>query len=149
VRVVRVVAAVFLVALVTATAATAKDGVAFDRTRAHVGDRLVLASSWNAHPRGLVAYLMPLSVAPKWWHFPYAGGWETPNNGPPPRNVRGVLRLGALHTNGRAVRLVVRVPNVKPGRYVLGIWCKPCNEHWTTALPNWQPNPSGILRVVA
>jgi hypothetical protein len=146
--VVRASAAVFLVALVTATAATAKDGVSFDRARAHVGDRIVLASSWNAHPRGLVAYFMPLSVAAKWWHIPYTGSWETLNNGPPPK-VRGVVRLGPLHANGRAVKLLFGVPHVRPGRYVLGIWCKPCNEHWTTALPNWQPNPLGILRVSA
>jgi hypothetical protein len=145
--VVRALAAVFLVALVTAATAVAKDGVVFDRTRAHVGDRVVLSSSWNAHPNGLVAYFMPLSVAARWWHIPYAGGWETPNNGPPPK-VRGVIRLGPLHATGRAVRLEFRVPRVAAGRYVLGIWCKPCNEHWTSALPNWQPAPLGILRVV-
>lgn len=144
---VRALAAVFLVALAAATAASAKDGVTFDRTEAHVGDRIVLASSWNAHPHGLVAYLMPLSVSAKWWHIPYTGAWQTLNNGPPPK-VAGVVRLGALRARGRAVRLVVRVPAVKPGRYVLGIWCKPCNEHWTTALPNWQPSPTGILRVL-
>jgi hypothetical protein len=146
--VVRALAAVFLVVLGTAGAATAKDGVSFDRTRAHVGDRLVLASSYNAHPHGLIAYFLPLSVSAKWWRIPYTGGWETPSNGPPPK-VRGVIRLGPLHSNGRAVKLVFRVPQVKPARYVLGIWCKPCNEHWTTALPDWQPNPLGILRVVA
>jgi hypothetical protein len=144
--VVRAVAAVFLVALVAAAGAVAKDGVGFPRAQAHVGDRLVLASSWNAHPNGLVAYFMPLSVSARWWHIGYTGT-PTPNNGPPPR-VRGVVRLGALQAHGRAVRLAFRVPNVPPGRYVLGIWCKPCNEHWTTALPNWQPSPAGILRVL-
>jgi hypothetical protein len=73
-------------------------------------------------------------------------GASTPNNGPPP-HVRGVINLGALRAHGRAVRLAFRVPDVPAGRYVLGIWCKPCNEHWTTALPNWQPLATGILRV--
>jgi hypothetical protein len=52
------------------------------------------------------------------------------------------------NATGRAVRLEFRVPRVTAGRYVLGIWCKPCNEHWTSALPNWQPAPLGILRVL-
>jgi hypothetical protein len=33
------------------------------------------------------------------------------------------------------------------GRYVLGFWCVPCNTHWTSALPNYQPNPFGIPRI--
>ncbi|MDX6477136.1 MAG: hypothetical protein QOH95_2647 [Gaiellaceae bacterium] len=130
----------------TAATASAKDGVTFDRAHARVGDRIVLSSSWSAHPNGLVAYFMPLSVSSRWWHIGYTGT-PTPNNGPPP-GVRGVLRLGALNANGHAVRLAFRVPKVPPGRYVLGVWCKPCNAHWTTALPNWQPVPAGILRVV-
>jgi hypothetical protein len=106
----------------------------------------VLSSSWNAHPRGLVAYFMSLSTAARWYHVSYTGDVE-PNNGPPPR-VPGVVRLGALQAKGRAVQLAFTVPRVRPGRYVLGIWYKPCNAHWTTALPNWQPNPNGILTVL-
>jgi hypothetical protein len=136
------------VALGTATTAAAKDGVLFDRAQAHVGDRVVLSSSWTSHPHGLVAYLMPLSVSARWWHISYTGDPSTPNNGPPPK-VHGVRRLGALTAHGRAVRLVFRVPHVRPGPYVLGIWCKPCKAHWTTALPNYQPVPEGILRVLA
>jgi len=143
--VVRALAAVFLVALVAAAAAVAKDGIEFPRTQARVGDRIVLASSWTSHPNGLVAYFMPLSISARWWHIAYTGA-PTPNNGPPPQ-VRGVITLGALRAHGRAVRLAFRVPDVPAGRYVLGIWCKPCNEHWTTALPNWQPLAAGILRV--
>jgi hypothetical protein len=145
-RVVRALALVLLVASLAASAAYAKDGVQFDRAAAHVGDRLVLSSSWNAHPRGLVAYFMSLQTAARWYRTSYTGD-VMPNNGPPPRGVRGVIRLGALKANGRAVRLAFVVPRVAPGRYVLGIWCKPCNAHWTTALPNWQPNPNGILTV--
>jgi len=144
--VVRAFAAVFLVALIAAAAAAAKDGIEFPRAQARVGEQIVLASSWTEHPNGLIAYFMPLSVSARWWHIGYTGT-PTPNNGPPP-HVRGVIRLGPLHARGRAVRLVFRVPDVPAGRYVLGIWCKPCNEHWTTALPNWQPLPAGILRVV-
>lgn len=143
---VRALTLVFLVASLTASSAFAKDGVEFDRARAHVGDRLVLSSSWNAHPHGLVAYFMSLQVAARWYHASYTGD-VMPNNGPPP-HVRGVVRLGRLNANGRAVRLVFTIPRVSPGRYVLGVWCKPCNAHWTTALPNWQPNPAGILTVV-
>ena len=139
---------VAVLALLVVPAACAKDGVLFARPAAHAGDRLVLKSSWAAHPDGVAVYFMPLAVSPRWWHGSY-NGWETPNNGPPPKRVRGVLRLGTLHSStGHAVRLVTKVPRVKPGRYVLGFWCAACNEHWTSALPNFQPNPLGVLRVV-
>jgi hypothetical protein len=143
----RRMALVVVVSLIAVPAAGAKDGVLFDRTRAHLGDRVVLASSWNAHPTGLVAYLVPMAKAARFWHIPYQGSYA-PNSGPPPA-IRGVVRLGRLHATGRAVRLVFAVPHVPPGVYVLGLWCIPCNEHWTTALPNFQPNPLGMLRVVA
>ena len=134
--------------LVFAPTAAAKDGLLFTRASAHVGDALVVSTAYATHRRGVFVYFMPLSVAPRWWHVPYSGGWQTPNNGPPPR-VRGVVALGAAQPYGaHGLRLVTRVPRVPAGRYVLGVWCKPCNEHFTTALPNFQPSRRGILRVL-
>jgi hypothetical protein len=145
---VRRLAIALAAALVVVPAAAAKDGLQFTRATAHVGDPLVVATGYATHRSGVVVFFMPLRVAPRWWKAPYNGGWETPNNGPPP-HVRGVIRLGAARPYGaHGLRLMTRVPRVTPGRYVLGIWCKPCNEHFTTALPNFQPSPTGILRVL-
>jgi hypothetical protein len=143
---VRRVLLVALAALALVPIAAAKDAPLFDRARAHVGDTVVISSPWNAHPSGLVAYLVPLADAPRFYRISYTGD-PRPNDGPPP-TVASAVRLGKLHPNGRAVRLAFRVPNVEPGRYVLGIWCVPCNTHWTTALPNYQPSPRGILRIL-
>jgi hypothetical protein len=52
---------------VAAATAVAKDGIEFDRTQAHVGDRIALASSWTSHP-------------------------NTPNGGPPPEGILRVVR---------------------------------------------------------
>jgi len=139
------VLALVLVALAVIPAAAAKDWLSFERTRAHVGDRVTVSSGWNAHPNGLVAYLVPYALSPSFYKIPYGGmGF---NAGPPPA-LRGVIELGRARPNGHAASLTFSVPRVAPGRYVLGVWCVPCNEHWTTALPNWQPDPHGILRIV-
>jgi hypothetical protein len=138
-----------VVALVAVPAASAKDGLQFTRTRAHVGDPLVVSTGYATHRSGIVVYFMPLAVAARWWRISYNGDSETPHNGPPPRHVAGVIRLGVARPYGaHGLRLVTRVPRVAPGRYVLGIWCRPCNEHFTTALPNFQPSRTGILRVL-
>ena len=55
------------VLLVVAPAALAKDGLLFDRPAASVGQAITLTSPWLNHPGGVVAYFMPLSVAPQWW----------------------------------------------------------------------------------
>jgi hypothetical protein len=140
----RVVFVTCLLALVVVPTAVAKDWVQFDRLHAHTGDRVAIGSSWNSHPNGLVAYLVPMVKSPRFWHIPYQGSYS-PNTGPPPR-IAGVVKLGRVPAQGRAVRLVFSVPAVPAGVYVLGIWCVPCNSHWTTALPNYQPSPYGMLR---
>ena len=135
---------VVALALVACPAATAKDGLLFDRASARVGDRVVLSTSWATRRSGVVVYFMPLAMSPKFWRTYQA---LAPNYGPPP-HLRAAIRVGELHAWGaNGVRLSFRVPNVAPGRYVLGFWCRPCGTHWTTALPNYQPNPRGILRV--
>jgi hypothetical protein len=64
--------------------------------------------------------------------------------------VRAARFVGELRPIGvYGVTLTFRVPKVAPGRYVLGYWCVPCGTHWTSALPNYQPTPRGILRVRA
>jgi hypothetical protein len=136
------VAAAALV-LLTPASVCAKDWLQFDRLHAHVGQRVAVESGWNAHPDGLVVYLVPLARSASFWRIPYTGGYA-PNAGAPPR-VRGAVKLGRAAAHGRAARLVFRVP--RAGRFVVGVWCVPCNTHWTSALPNYQPTPYGVLRV--
>jgi hypothetical protein len=139
-----VVSAVVIVLLVAVPTALAKDGLLFDRPAAGVGQSMTLTSPWVNHPGGVVAYFMPLSAAPQWWKTYQA---YAPAVGPPPK-LRAAIRVGVIkrwHATGG--RLTFRVPEVTPGRYVLGFWCRPCNTHWTSALPNFQPLASGILTV--
>lgn len=127
-----------------APSAAAKDGLLFGRSSARVGDTLVLTSPWVSHPDGVVVYFMPLAASPKWWPTYQAYG---PAYGAPPK-LPSAHRLGRLQRWGtHGGRLRFRVPAVPAGRYVLGFWCVPCGTHWTSALPNFQPNPYGILRV--
>lgn len=136
------VAVVVLLAVVPV--ALAKDGLSFDRASASVGQSMTLTSPWVSHPGGVVVYFMPLSVAPQWWKTYQA---YAPSVGPPPK-LNAAIRIGTIkrwHANGG--RLTFRVPDVTPGRYVLGFWCRPCNAHWTSALPNYEPLASGVLRV--
>jgi hypothetical protein len=137
---------VALVALAVVPVATAKDGVVFPRASAHVGDRVVLSTPWASHRSGVVVYFMPLAASPAFWPTYQA---LAPAYGAPPR-VRSAIRVGELRPWGaNGARLVFGVPNVAPGRYVLGFWCRACGTHWTSALPNYQPSPRGILRVLA
>jgi hypothetical protein len=131
-------------ALVFAPLAAAKDGLLFNRHTAHIGDRLTLSTAWMGHRAGVIVYLMPLAASPKWWPTYQA---YAPASGKPPA-LRAAIRLGQVERWGSGGgRLQFRVPQVAPGRYVLGFWCVPCNTHWTSALPNFQPNPYGVLRI--
>jgi hypothetical protein len=133
-------------ALALVPPAVAKGGLLFPRSSARIGDTLVLTSRWVSHRDGVVVYFMPLADSPKWWPTYQA---LAPAYGTPPR-VRSAHRLGRLeHWSSPGVRLEFRVPAVPAGRYVLGFWCIPCGTHWTSALPNYQPSPYGILRVRA
>jgi len=132
------------VALVFAPLADAKDGLLFDRGAAHRGDRITLSAQWMGHRDGLIVYLIPLAASPKWWPTYQA---YAPAYGRPPA-LKSAVRLGQVERWGAAGgRLRFQVPRVTSGRYVLGFWCRPCGTHWTSALPNFQPNPRGILRV--
>jgi hypothetical protein len=140
----RVAAAVAILALATAPSAAAKGGLSFSRHSAHVGDTLTLTTSWIDRPSGIVVYFLPLAQAPRWWPTYQA---LAPAYGPPP-HLAAAIRLGRIQPYGdHGGRLVFRVPRVAPGRYVLAFWCVPCDTHWTSALPNYQVDPFGILRV--
>jgi len=132
------------VALVFAPLADAKDGLLFDRGTARVGERITLITPWMNHRAGVIVYFMPLAASPTWWPTYQA---YAPARGRPPA-LKSAVRLGQVErwrtTGGR---LEFRVPRVTAGRYVLGFWCQPCGTHWTSALPNFQPSPRGILRV--
>jgi hypothetical protein len=139
-----VVGAAVVALLAVVPKALAKDGLLFNRSTANVGEPTTLTSPWVNHPGGVVVYFMPLSAAPQWWKTYQA---YAPALGRPPK-LNAAIRVGVIkrwHATGG--RLTFRVPAVAPGRYVLGFWCRPCNTHWTTALPNYQPLSSGILRV--
>ncbi len=132
-----VAATVAVLALVFAPLAGAKGGLLFDRHNARVGDRLTLASPWVGHHDGVVVYFMPLAASPKWWHTYQA---YAPAYGKPPA-LAAAIRLGRIERWGAGGgRLRFRVPRV--------VWCIPCDTHWTSALPNFQPDPYGILRVL-
>jgi hypothetical protein len=141
----RLVALAAVLALVAVPGAAAKDGFSFPRHSALVGDRLTLSSSWTEHRTGVVVYFLPLAQSPRWWPTYQA---LAPAYGPPP-HLASAIRLGTIQPFGdHGGRLVFRVPRVAPGRYVLAFWCKPCGTHWTSALPNYQVDPYGILRVL-
>jgi hypothetical protein len=132
------------VALVLAPLADAKDGLLFDRATARVGERITLTTPWMNHRAGVIVYFMPLAASLAWWPTYQA---YAPARGRPPA-LKSAVRLGQVERwRSTGGRLEFRVPRVTPGRYVLGFWCQPCSTHWTSALPNFQPNPRGILRV--
>jgi hypothetical protein len=131
-------------ALFFAPLADAKDGLLFDRGTARVGERMTLTTSWMNHPAGVIVYFMPLAVSPKWWPTYQA---YAPARGRPPA-LKSAVRVGHVERwRSTGGRLEFLVPRVTPGRYVLGFWCQPCDTHWTSALPNFQPDPRGILMV--
>jgi hypothetical protein len=131
-------------ALFFAPLADAKDGLLFDRGTARVGERMTLTTSWMNHPAGVIVYFMPLAVSPKWWPTYQA---YAPARGRPPA-LKSAVRVGHVERwRSTGGRLEFLVPRVTPGRYVLGFWCQPCDTHWTSALPNFQPDPRGILTV--
>ena len=103
-----------------------------------------LTSRWVNHPGGVTAYFLPLADSPRWWSTYQA---LAPAYGPPPK-LESAVRIGVIERwHGTGGRLTFRVPDVPAARYVLGFWCRPCGTHWTSALPNYQPEPFGILRV--
>ena len=91
------------VLLVVAPAALAKDGLLFDRPAASVGQSITLTSPWLNHPGGVVAYFMPLSVAPQWWKTYQA---YAPTVGPPPKMTAaigpGTIRRWHAHGGSRS-----------------------------------------------
>jgi hypothetical protein len=137
---------VALVALAVVPSATAKGEPVFPVASAHARDWIVLSTPFASHRTHVRVYFMPLSVSPRFWRTYQA---FAPSYGPPPK-LRAARFVGEFEPIGdHGVKLAFRVPNVAPGRYVLGYWCVPCDTHWTSALPNYQPSPRGILRVLA
>jgi hypothetical protein len=137
---------VTVLALLVVPSASAKGEPLFPVASAHVGDSIVLSTAFASPRTHVRVYLMPLAASPRFWPTYQAFG---PAYGPPPK-VRAARFVGELRPIGvYGVTLTFRVPKVAPGRYVLGYWCVPCGTHWTSALPNYQPTPRGILRVRA
>lgn len=135
-----------VLALTVTSSAAAKGEPRFDRTTARVGDTLTLTSRYVGDPVGVVVYLLPLADAPRWWPTYQA---LAPAHGTPP-HLRSAVRLGRISRwgeHGGTIRF--RVPHVVAGRYVLGYWCVPCRTHWTSALPNFQTDRFGVLRIRA
>ena len=142
----RAVAAGAVVAFFVSSApALAKDWLSFDRAWARPGDTVRAQTTYAQHGNKLVVYVLPLASSPRFWSIGYINDYA-PDAGPPP-HVRGAIRVGTTRAYGQAAWLAFRMPRVRPGEYVLGVWCKPCNTHWTSALPNYQPDPRGLLRV--
>jgi hypothetical protein len=132
------------VAFVFAPLADAKNGLLFARGTARVGEGMTLTTPWMNHPAGVIVYFMPLAASPKWWPTYQA---LAPARGRPPA-LKSAVRLGRVERwRSTGGRLEFLVPRVTPGRYVLGFWCQPCDTHWTSALPNFQPSPRGVLTV--
>jgi hypothetical protein len=135
-----------VLALTVAASASAKGEPRFDRATARVGDTLTLTSPYVGDPVGVVVYLLPLAASPLWWPTYQA---LAPAYGPPP-HLRSAVRVGRVSRWGaHGGRIRFRIPHVVPGRYVLGYWCVPCGTHWTSALPNFQLDRFGILRIRA
>jgi hypothetical protein len=135
---------VLAVAAIVVPSAAGKGEPVFPLESARTGDWVVLSTPFASPRTHVRVYFMPLAVSPRFWRTYQA---FAPAYGPPPK-VRAARFLGELQPAGDyGVTLAFRVPKVAPGRYVLGYWCVPCDTHWTSALPNYQPSPRGILRV--
>jgi hypothetical protein len=137
------------VALVTAAPALAKGGSPFDRASARRGDAVslgvsdIIGENWPVDT-AVDVYLVPLAASPRWWTIYNSYG---PTYGPRP-HLATAVRLGSmLHVKGVTQHLRVRVPDVAPGRYVLGYFVAATRSRWTSALPNYQIGPNVVLRV--
>src|SRR5690349_11425979 len=122
--------AIVLFFLVSAPA-LGKDWLSFDRSWTRPGDTVRAQTSYAMHGNQLVVYVLPLSASPHFWSIGYTNDYA-PDAGPPP-HVRNAIRVGVTRAYGHAAWLSFRMPNVRPGTYVLGVWCRPCNTHWTSA----------------
>jgi hypothetical protein len=138
------------IALVTAAPAFAKGGSPFDRGSARPGDTVsisvndIIGERWPART-AVEVYLLPLAASPRWWTTYNSYG---PTYGPRP-HLRSAVHLGSIWHRVLWVtpRIRVQVPNVPPGKYVLGYWSAPTQARWTSALPNYQIGSNAVLRV--
>jgi hypothetical protein len=129
-------------------------GLVFPETRAVPGQRVGAFSGDNrgrpsrfTSVKGIRLYLVPMADA------------KSPANQRPtgpPRNPSW-RPLGRLHLSADGVaRLSFVVPNLAPGDYTIGFWCRPCapprGATFTTAYPGtrWRARPFGkVLRLTA
>ena len=144
-----VLGCVGLAAVFPATVAAAVTPT-FDRTRAHVGERVTIFQPGGLHwlakdSRPIRVYLVPASAA---------GSMTRRSDGrsrlgPPGRRA---VFLGRLRMP--AGRLTFAVPHVQPGRYAALAWCGPCGGTLIASVPWNVPdgveirNDGSLLRVV-
>jgi hypothetical protein len=138
-----------VVTLVAAAPALAKGGRPFDRASARPGYAVsvsvsdIIGENWPVHT-AVDVYLVPLAASPRWWTIYNSYG---PTYGPRP-HLATAVRLGRIqHVKRVTPRLLVRVPKVAPGRYVLAYFVAATRSRWTSALPNYQIGPNVVLRV--
>jgi hypothetical protein len=143
----RVLAVLVVAAAVWAATASAAVAPLFDRTQARVGERVRIDVGYAPQPKGILLYLIPLRLAPK---YVSGGQLPTPAVGPPPADPH----LFPLYSPKRdpntldGARLFFRVPRLPAGRYTIVVWCKPCgNDHWAMATPDYV-HERAVLRIV-
>jgi hypothetical protein len=147
---VRLTSVAGLAALLLCAPAVGKGGSAFDRRVAHPGDAVSLGvTSWGsdwADGTTVDIYLVPLASASRWWP-----AYDTilPTYGSRPR-LSSARHLGRLKRSGWGdTRLEAHIPEVRPGRYVLGYWNGAAHARWASARPDFQVGTRMILRVEA
>jgi hypothetical protein len=145
----RTLALLAVAAAVWAASAAGAVAPLFDRTQARVGERVRIDVGYAPRPTGILLYLIPLRLAPK-----YVSGGDNlpqPAPGPPPADPH-LFPLYAPTPDGTSrggAHLFFRVPRVAAGGYTIVVWCKPCgNDHWAMATPSYVQNPRAILRVM-
>jgi hypothetical protein len=131
-------------------------GLIFDRARAVPGERVEAFSgqrdtgrpSANAPIEGVKVYFVPVELAVNQQSDLRSTG--------PPSDARWLL-VGSVHQDADGViRMRFRIPQVPPGDYTTGFWCRPCappkGGFFTSLLPrdHWRPQPYGrIIRIAA
>jgi hypothetical protein len=143
-RTVWLLAAIALTLAIPAVA-QADLGLWFATPRAHWGQRVHAASPARYVPfSGVWVYFVPMVLA--------RSSFVQRPTGPP--HNRRILSLGPLRLAHRGIaRLSFTVPQVRPGDYTLGFWCKPCappkGAFFTTAQPGqrWTPSQRRIIRI--
>ena len=123
----RAFAALFLVALSLAATETARADLGLTITTLRVHSGGMLRGYGNAS--GMPVYLVPESRAPRPFRCHGGGDYCTPRSRRPPRGPYRLLGyLRRTKTLWLRQRFAFRVPRVRPGRYQVVFWCKPCGR---------------------